>query len=77
MFPSLNPAKSFLPSGFQTRAVQAACLDFLDLAPEFSFLCGSTVKSTIGFSWSYPKSQTLTPESRAAQTHYNLGLNWI
>lgn len=75
MCPSLNPAKIFLPRGFQTRAVQAAGLDFLDLAAELSFLMGSTVKSTMGFSRSHPKSQTLTPDSRAAETHYNLGLN--
>jgi hypothetical protein len=50
MCPSLNPAKSFLPRGFQVRAVQAADLDFLDLATVLSFLKGSTLKSTIGFS---------------------------
>lgn len=76
MCPSLNPAKSFLPRGFHTRAVQAAGLYFFDLVV-LSFLMGSIYKSTMGFSWSYPKSQTLTPESRAAETHYNLGLNYI
>lgn len=75
IYPSLNPPKSFLPRGFQTRAVQEAFLDFLDLGAEPSFLMGSAVKSTIGFSLSLPKSQTLTPDSVAAETHYNLGLN--
>jgi len=50
MYPSLYPAKSFFPRGFQTKAVQEAGLDFLDLAVLVSFLMGSTLKSTIGFS---------------------------
>jgi len=75
MLPSLNPPKSFLPKGFQTKAVQVAGLDFLDLTAVASFLNGSTDKSTIGFSESLAKSQTLTPDSVAAETHCNLGLN--
>jgi len=74
MNPSLNPAKSFFPRGFQVRAVHTAGLDFLVLEV-VSFLMGSTDKVVKGFSESLPKSQTLTPESVAALTHCNLGLN--
>lgn len=51
-------------------------MDFLAF-PTYSFLLGSQVKSAIGFSLSLPRSQTLIPFSVAAETHCNLGLNWI
>lgn len=71
---SLNPPNNFLPRGFQTNDMHEAGLVFLDLV-DYSFLLGSQTKSTIGFSLSLPKSQTLIPFSVAADTHCNLGLN--
>jgi len=49
-------------------------LDFLSL---FSYLATSGLKSDKALSFSLIKSQTLTPVSVAAETHYNFGLKQI
>jgi len=70
----MNPANNFLPVEFQQMAVQINGLLFF---PLFSVFAVSGFKSDNDLSVSLIKSQTLTPFSVAADTHYNFGLKHI
>jgi len=70
---SANPANNFLPVEFQQIDVH-----YEYLVSFFSGFPGnSCLKSDKVLSFSLIKSQTLTPFSVAAETHYNLGLKQI
>lgn len=74
IFESENPANNFLPVEFQQIEV-----DYANLTSFFSDAAfgNSCLKSANALSFSDIKSQTLTPFSVAALTHYNLGLKQI
>lgn len=71
---SVNPANNFLPVEFQQMDVLGAYLVSFFSDKAFGNSC---LKSANGLSSSLIKSQTLTPFSVAADTHYNLGLKLI
>lgn len=79
MFPSVNPAKIFLPKAFQVTETHMGNLTYLIfLAPSYYKLAGlSAYKKAMGLGEVDIKSQILTPYSVPAATHYNLGLKEI
>jgi hypothetical protein len=70
----VNPANNFLPVEFQQIEVDGEYLVSFFSELDFGNSC---LKSANALSFSLIKSQTLTPFSVAADTHYNLGLKQI
>jgi len=70
----VNPANNFLPVEFQQIEVLGANLTSFFSDKAFGNSC---FKSATAKLLSLIKSQTLTPFSVAAATHYNLGLKQI
>lgn len=77
MFPSVNPAKSFLPKAFQVKETHMGNLESFFLSFPASYYSLSAYKEAMGLAEVDIKSQILTPCSVPAATHYNLGLKAI